>query len=143
MKPFEDKLTYGVANTALVKHNDKILALEETSLPFEIKVVDSDDGQFSIESVGYENFDGQLKHACSAHPKVDAKTGELVTFGYDVTKCQGTWLHYSLFDKDGNLTNYQKIDLRGPVMIHDFVITENFVIFDECPMEFDLTRPLF
>ena len=70
----------------MVKHNDKILALEETCLPFEIKVVDSEDGQFHLESVGYHVFDGQMKHMCSAHPKVDSKTGELMTFGYDVTK---------------------------------------------------------
>ena len=60
-EPF-DKLRYGVANTALVKHNGKILALEETCLPFEIKVVDSQDGPFSLESVGYQDFGGTLKH---------------------------------------------------------------------------------
>lgn len=84
--PFEDfdKLRYGVANTALIKHNGKILALEETCLPFEIKVVDSEDGPFSLESVGYQDFEGTLHHVVSAHPKVDKKTGELMAFGYDV-----------------------------------------------------------
>jgi carotenoid cleavage dioxygenase len=84
-EPF-DKLRYGVANTALIKHNGKILALEETCLPFEIKVVDSEDGPFHLESVGYEDFGGTLKHQVSAHPKLDAKTGELITFGYNVAK---------------------------------------------------------
>ena len=139
-EPF-DKLRYGVANTALVKHNGKILALEETCLPFEIKVVDSEDGPFSVESVGYEDFEGALAHQCSAHPKLDQKTGELMVFGYDVAK--KPWLQYSIFDKDGKLKNYQKIELRGPVMIHDFAVTQNYVIFDDCPMEFDLKRPLF
>ena len=66
-----------------------------------------------------------------------------MTFGYDVAGLQGSWLHFSLFDKNGKLSNYQKIDLRGPVMIHDFAVTENYVIFDDCPLEFDLKRPLF
>jgi len=78
-----DKRKNGASNTALIKHNDKILALEETCLPFEIKVVDSPSGEFKIESVGYNDFDGSMKHACTAHPKNDVKTGELMTFGYD------------------------------------------------------------
>jgi len=64
-----------------------------------------------------------------------------MTFGYNLTG--DPWLQYSLFDKDGNLKNYQDISIRGPVMMHDFAVTENHVIFGDCPYEFDIKRPLF
>ena len=66
-----DKLRYGVANTALVEHNKKLYALEETCLPFQIQVKDDDNGGFSLDSLEYSDFDGKLTHAMTAHPKVD------------------------------------------------------------------------
>ena len=98
-----DKLRYGVANTALVEHNKKIYALEETCLPFQIEVKDDENGGFSLDSLDYVDFDGKLTHAMTAHPKVDTKTGELMAFGYDLIGAQGTNLHYSIIDKDGKL----------------------------------------
>ena len=45
---------------------------------------------FDIKSIGFFDFGGQLKHNCSAHPKVDRKTGELLIFGYSMEGKVGT-----------------------------------------------------
>ncbi len=65
------------ANTALAWHHGKLLALWEGGPPHEIKVP-------SLETVGPYTFGGKLKHAFTAHPKVDPKTGELMFFGYSL-----------------------------------------------------------
>ena len=88
---------------------------------------------FDIKSIGYDDFEGQLNHNVSAHPKVDARTGDLFAFGYNFEK---PILHFSVFDKNRhcNLKN-QKIKISTPRMIHDFCITENHIIFPDLPME--------
>ena len=86
-----------------------------------------------ILSVGYDDFNGQLKHNVSAHPKVDRKTGEMLTFGYNFEK---PLIHYSLINKDGKVTNSLDIPISSIRMIHDFAVTENYVIFPDLPLEF-------
>ena len=64
------------ANTSVVLHDGKLLALWEGGHPWRL---DPD----SLETLGEEDFDGALKaaHAFSAHPKFDPSTGELFNFG--------------------------------------------------------------
>lgn len=68
----------GQANTALVVFDNKVYALQENALPFEIDV--REDGTF--ESVGYQTFGGVLDYPMSAHPRVDVETGEMYFHGY-------------------------------------------------------------
>lgn len=68
----------------------------ESNLPFEIKI-DQTQKDFDIKSVGLDNFNGELKHNVSAHPKVNAMTGEFNCFGYNMEK---PYIHYTLFDKN-------------------------------------------
>ena len=120
------------SNTAMIHHAKRTFALVETDLPFHVKVEESEKN-FDIKSIGYDNFEGQLNHNVSAHPKVDARTGDLYAFGYNFEK---PILHFSVFDKNRhcNLKN-QKIKITSPRMIHDFCITENHIIFPDLPME--------
>jgi carotenoid cleavage dioxygenase-like enzyme len=74
-----------------------------------------------------------LKHNVSAHPKVDKKTGELLCFGYDM---QAGAIHYSLFNKDRKLLHYTNIPIESPRMVHDFMMTENYIIIPDSPLEF-------
>lgn len=93
----EEKLKYkgGVANTAFTHHVKKTYALVESDFPFNIRI-DRTQKEFDIKSIGHDNFDGELTHNVSAHPKVDRKTGEMMAFGYDV---EGGCVHYSLINK--------------------------------------------
>lgn len=123
------------ANTALVHHSRKTYALLEADLPFNIRI-DRNEKQFDIKSIGHDDFGGQLTHQVSAHPKVDAKTGEFCAFGYDIEGKLGM-VYYSLFNKDRKLISRLNVQITSPRMIHDFGITENYVIIPDLPFEFD------
>lgn len=133
----------GTANTAFAHHQKKTYALFESDLPFHIKV-DRSEELFDIKSIGFDDFDGQLTHNVSAHPKVDRKTGELLCFGYDASGSRSDGkgqVFYSLFNKERKLLLSTVIPVTSPRMIHDFIITENHVIIPDSPMELrpDLT----
>jgi len=65
---------------------------------------------------------GKLKHAMTAHPKIDVSTNELFFFGYDIFK--KPYLQYSWVSSKGELAPSVPIELEFPTMIHDFVVTE-------------------
>ena len=118
------------ANTALVYHSDKLLALWEGGEPYEIEVP-------GLGTVGPQPFGGKLKHPFTAHPKVDPATGEMLAFGYIPTKPLAL---FSTFDKTGKLLRTAPITLPHASMIHDFAITENFALFPACPQTFEMKR---
>jgi carotenoid cleavage dioxygenase-like enzyme len=128
----EDKKS-GTTNTAFTHYEGQTYALEESCYPFKINV-DKNAKKFDIKSIGYDDFEEQLKHNVSAHPKVDKKKNELLTFGYDI---EGASISYSLFNKDRKLLINTLIPIESPRMIHDFMITENYVIIPDSPLKFN------
>lgn len=50
-------LSKGNANTAIVTHAKKTLALIESNIPFNIKVERQND-KVDVKSIGYDDFDG-------------------------------------------------------------------------------------
>ncbi|KAH1222981.1 Carotenoid 9,10(9',10')-cleavage dioxygenase 1 [Glycine max] len=64
----------GTANTALVYHHGKLLALSEADKPYAIKVFEDGD----LQTLGMLDYDKRLGHSFTAHPKVDPFTGEAI-----------------------------------------------------------------
>lgn len=126
------KLEGGPPNTAFAHHQSHTYALVESNLPFRIKI-DQTEKNFDIKSVGNDDFDGDLKHNVSAHPKVNANTGEFSCFGYDMEK---PLIHYTLFDKNRKIQNSLDVKITSPRMIHDFIITNDYIIVPDLPFEF-------
>src|SRR6201995_845434 len=62
-------LRASVANTHIVNHAGKTLALVESSLPYEM----SND----LETLGSYDFGGKLVDSMTAHPKICPRTGDL------------------------------------------------------------------
>jgi carotenoid cleavage dioxygenase-like enzyme len=119
------------ANTALVFQANKLYALWEGGNPTELTVP-------KLDTVGETDFEGKLTHPFTAHPKVDAHTGEMITFGYNMMGPD--YCHHSVIDKDGNLVKTVGIKLPKPVMMHDFAITENYSVLMDMPVVFDLPQ---
>ncbi|MFD9883426.1 carotenoid oxygenase family protein [Streptomyces alboflavus] len=117
--------TASLANTHVVNHAGKTLALVESALPYEVT--------HELETVGPHDFNGKLTTAMTAHPKICPETGELHFFGYD---WQEPYLTYHRADAHGELVLSQTIDVQGPTMMHDFAITSRHVVFLELPMVF-------
>jgi carotenoid cleavage dioxygenase len=115
------------ANTHVVGHAGKILALEEGHFPY---VLDGD-----LATVGATDFGGVLKGSFTAHPKICPVTGELLAFGYSPME---PYLRYLRVSAEGELVQTEDITVGGPTMMHDFNVTRNHVIFMDLPAVFDL-----
>ncbi len=118
------------SNTSFVYHGGKLLSLWEGGPAYEL---DLD----TLETRGREDFGGKLRGPFTAHPKVDPATGEMFAFSYSVIP---PYLRYFVFAPDGTLEQEEAIHLEQPVMMHDFAITENFVIFFDLPAVMRLDR---
>ncbi|MBW4563354.1 MAG: carotenoid oxygenase family protein [Mojavia pulchra JT2-VF2] len=119
------------ANTAVVWHANRLLALWEGGEPYQIQVPE-------LTTVGSYTYGGELQSAFTAHPKVDCATGEMMFFGYSWVNLPH--LQYSVVSPQGKLLRTVPIDLPVGVMMHDFAITANYTIFMNLPLTFRLER---
>lgn len=120
-------LTASKANTHVVGHAGRILALEEGHFPY---VVDG-----NLDTVGPLDFGGGLTGSFTAHPKICPVTGELLAFGYSA---MAPYLRYLRVSAEGELVQTENITVGGPTMMHDFNITRNHVVFMDLPAVFSL-----
>jgi carotenoid cleavage dioxygenase-like enzyme len=126
MKPTEMPAFKTTANTNIVHHAGKLLALVESSLPTALVPC-------TLETIGPYDFGGKLMGAMTAHPKLDPETGEMLFFGYAPFP---PFLQFYAVDRGGALVRSEVIDVEWPSMIHDFAITKDHVIFLLCPIVF-------
>jgi carotenoid cleavage dioxygenase-like enzyme len=113
----------------IVRHGGRYLALEEGTPPYEVTA--------EIETIGRYDFAGALPDGICAHPKVDPRTGDFVSFRYDVVEPFLTW---SVVAADGTVstpaTPVDGVDVG--YMIHDFAITDRFLVLVVGPVVFDI-----
>jgi carotenoid cleavage dioxygenase-like enzyme len=121
-------LRAGTANTHLVNHAGKTLALVESSLPYEITN--------DLETVGAYDFGGKLVDSMTAHPKICPTTGEMHFFGYgNIFEPHVT---YHRADANGELTINRPLDVKALTMMHDFALTAEHVVFMDLPIVFNV-----
>lgn len=121
-----------VANTHVVRHAGRTLALMEFSLPYEIST--------DLATLGAYDFGGQLVDSMTAHPKICPTTGELHFFGCgNITEPHVT---YHRADAAGRLTVNRPIDVPALTLMHDFALTAEHVVFLDLPLVFDLRLAL-
>lgn len=114
------------ANTNIVEHAGRYLALMEGAQPTELTR--------DLETVGEYDFAGRLKGAMTAHPRVEPATGSMHMFGYSPFP---PFLRYHEVDGSGALTRSVEVPIGRSVMMHDFVVTPNHVVFFDLPALFD------
>ncbi len=117
-------------NTALTHHSGKLLALYEMGSPHEVALS-------TLDTVGPYTFDGNLVGPMTAHPKIDPATGELFFIGYSPFPPH---LRFHTVNPAGELVRSEDIVLPQGVMMHDFQLTENYAVFFDLPLVFDLTQ---
>ncbi|MGE2690132.1 carotenoid oxygenase family protein [Mycolicibacterium pulveris] len=121
-------LRSSVANTHVVNHAGKTLALVESSLPYQITN--------DLETLGAYDFGGKLVDSMTAHPKICPTTGELHFFGYGNIVAPHVTYHRA--DADGELTVNRPLEGPALTMMHDFAVTANYVVFLDLPIVFNL-----
>lgn len=120
------------ANTSIVRHDGQWLALEEQHQPY---ALDDD-----LNTLGRQDFGGAVTGAFTAHPRTCPITGELLAFGYQLVK--EPYLTYYRIGPHGEVLQVEPIDLPNPVMMHDWNVTENNVVFMDLPVRFGLDRAI-
>ncbi len=142
----------GPANTNVVWHAGKLLALAEGGLPpveldpetLETRGVYDFGGKLFrpiepavAKAMGIEAPDGKTPGIFTAHPKIDPESGEMLAFGYNAIP---PYLTYYVISKDGELVRCEDIDIPFPAMIHDFITTRDHVIFPIFPVTLRLEK---
>ena len=125
----------GVANTNIVWHGGRLLALEEAHAPSELDPA-------SVETKGTFDFHGTPLARVTAHPKFDPETGEMVFFAYSLEQWFSPIVGYYVADADGRLTRSDTFEAPFSSMVHDFFVTQNYVAFPILPLTGDLDRAM-
>jgi carotenoid cleavage dioxygenase-like enzyme len=123
----------GVANTNIVWHAGRLLALEEGHKPFALDPL-------TLDSRGYaEDYRGRV----TAHPKIDPDTGEMVWFGYSSgeTPLNAT-VSYGVTDAAGKVVRRDDFEAPYSSMVHDFLVTQGHVLFPILPLTGSLERAM-
>jgi carotenoid cleavage oxygenase len=122
---------YDTSNTHVIGHAGRILALTEGAMPYELSP--------GLDTLRRTDFGGPLPNGFTAHPKVDPVTGELLAFSYWFAE---PYLVYHVIDATGKLVRSEPITIPRSVMMHDFAVTRENVLFFDLPVVFDLeTQP--
>ena len=118
------------ANTNVIGHAGKTLALIEGGIA-NYELTDE------LDTVGICDFDGTLTGGYTAHPKRDPDTGELHAVSYSINR--GKKVQYSVIGVDGRARRTVDITVGGSPLMHDFSLTERYLVFYDLPVTFDVT----
>ena len=131
------------ANTSIVFHGEKLLALWEGGAPHELNPA-------TLDTTGIYDYQGVLLNRSlfkyisgahlpfSAHPAFDPHTGGMYNFGvYFGVKPE--LLLYRV-DTKGEITLQQRVFLDSMGFMHDSGLTENWRVFFLCPLSFNITQ---
>lgn len=121
----------GLANTNVFYHGGKLYASKEDSPPILLDPV-------TLETVGEYTFEGALTaETCTAHPKIDPRTGEMVFFGYAAKGETTPDIAYYEADATGRVVHETWFTAPYASMVHDFAVTQNYVVFPIIPLRSD------
>ena len=115
------------ANTSVVFHAGKLLALCEAGRPYRLDPE-------TLATIGEDDMSGALAPGAtySAHPKLDPETGEMWNFG--VSYGREAKLHVHCTTKKGETRAAAEVTMPVPAMVHDFAITKTKVVFVIAPI---------
>jgi carotenoid cleavage dioxygenase len=116
------------ANTNVLSHAGKTLALVEGGVA-NYELTDE------LETIGTCDFDGTLAGGYTAHPHRDPRTGELHAVSYSFAR--GRTVQYSVVDTKGRARRTVDIEVAGSPMMHDFSLTDKYVVIYDLPVTFD------
>jgi len=123
-----------VYNTTPIFHGGRLLALKEDSRAMEIH-------PRTLETLGEWDYRGKLRsQTMTAQPRFDPETGEMFFFGYEASGLASRDVSYCIANKDGELVHEEWFQAPYCSLMHDFVVTQEHVIFPVFPITADLER---
>ena len=121
------RLPPNLANTNVVEHAGHLYALWEGGPPHE---VDPE----NLETLGVRRFGGELRWTgtYSAHPCFCPSSGDMYNFGVEFIPTPHLRVYRT--DREGRLRHYRSVSLPYVAMVHDFAITERYLVFLVSPI---------
>ncbi len=120
-------------NTNVIAYQGRVFALMEGAIPTEMSPND-------LSTVGETTFNGTIPGMFSAHPHFVASRDTLYNFGLRMGRKTKIDL-YALPTK-GTPTRIGSVPLERPVMLHDFVCTDNHMVFFVSPVHMQVFNML-
>ncbi|UXA18338.1 carotenoid oxygenase family protein [Mycobacterium sp. SMC-4] len=116
-----------LANTNVVKHAGHLYALWEGGPPYE---VDPE----TLQTLGARRFGGELRWlgSYSAHPSICPSSGAMFNFGVELAPRPHLRIYRT--DPTGRLRHLRSARLPYAAMVHDFAITERYLVFIVSPI---------
>jgi all-trans-8'-apo-beta-carotenal 15,15'-oxygenase len=116
------RLPTNLANTNVVEHAGRLYALWEGGPPYELDPT-------TLETKGVRRFGGELRWAgtYSAHPCFCPSSGDMFNFGVEFIPTPHLRVYRT--DRAGKLKHYRSLSLPYVAMVHDFAITERYLVF--------------
>src|SRR5208283_2285951 len=132
LNPRAGMLSLG-ANTNVLTHAGRTLALVEGGIA-NYELTDE------LDTIGTCDFDGTLAGGYTAHPHRDPRTGELHAVSYSFAR--GRTVQYSVIDTHGRARRTVDIEVTGSPAMHDFSLTDKYVVLYDLPVTFDPVQVL-
>lgn len=129
MIPSIPKSHLSVANTNIVRHASKTMALCESGLPYSIELSGS-----CLDTIGVESFGGFLQDSFTAHPKINPVDNKMYGFGSDGSRV----ITMYVFGADGSPETRFNVKFREPVLMHDFAITSEHMLLLDMPLVYNM-----
>ena len=117
------------ANTNVLGHAGKIWGLVEAGAkPVELGP--------DLETIAHNPFEATLQGSFSAHPHLDPETGEMHAICYEGE--DQNIIRHVVVGVDGKVRREEPIRVKHGPMIHDCMITKNYVIILDLPVTFSM-----
>ncbi len=127
-------LNRSAANTNIVWHGGRLLALKEDAQPYEID-------PHTLETIGPWDFEGRLtSQTFSAHPKLDPLTGEMIAYGYQARGDLTDDVAFYQVDATGWIGREMWLKAPYAGIMHDIAMTREHILLPVIPMVSDEAR---
>ena len=120
------------ASVHIAMFGKHLLALYEASPAYELDQELNTLGEWQPQKAT------QVPFNINAHHRRDPKNGHIYAFTYDTLP---PYLTFYEFDQSGALVTTIPIEKAYPTMLHDFVLTENYLIVFDVPAIFNMKGP--
>ena len=118
------------ANTHVIEHAGRLLALNEGSPPFAVTDIRSG-------AAVPDYLNGAVRMTFAAHPKQDPDSGELHGFSYITPDRK---VDYLVLDRLGRARLVAGFQPPYTALMHDFAITRHFAVFPFYPLTWSMER---
>ena len=125
----------GTANTAMLQWKNRLFALHEGDMPYELNI---DFNSLNISTISRLNVPNIF--STTAHPVIDKVRNLLYLYGYNNYDFLNGKFIFNIFNENMEHMFQKNISLINNGMTHDVAFTGDHLIIPDMPLKYDFTR---